>query len=103
MADQCSVKPIGMTYSRDSTTASEVTSQPVSTWSEEWQHECEVKAVLAMSKAERDAFFNGSTGEDGQRKERGVIAIRELKVAEALRALMERLQSLGQRLISPAR
>jgi hypothetical protein len=39
-----------------------------------------------MSKAVRDAFFNGSTGEDGQRKERGVIAIRELKAAEALKA-----------------
>jgi hypothetical protein len=75
-----------MTYSCDATTASEVTSQPVSTWSEEWQHECEAKAVLAMSKAVRDAFFNGSTGEDGQRKERGVIAIRELKAAEALKA-----------------
>ena len=89
-----------MTCSRDTTTASEVTSQPVSTWSEEWQHECEVKAVLAMSKAERDAFFNGSTGEDGQRKERRVIAIRELKAAEALKGLQE---AQGQRLTSPAR
>jgi hypothetical protein len=75
-----------MTYSRDATTASEVTSQPVSTWSEEWQHECEAKAVLAMSKTARDAFFDRSTGEDGQRKERGVIAIRELNAAEALKA-----------------
>ncbi len=75
-----------MPYSRDTTSVSELTGQPVSTWSEEWQHECEAKAVLAMSKAVRDAFFNSSTGEDGQRKERGVIAIRELKAAEALKA-----------------
>jgi hypothetical protein len=57
-----------------------------------------------MSKAERDAFFNGSSGEDGQWKERGVIAIRGLKAAEALKALMERLQeTCSQRSTSPAR
>ncbi len=53
-----------------------------------------------MSKAERDAFFSRSTGEDGQRKERGVIAIRELKAAEALKVPQE---VLGQQLTSPAR
>jgi hypothetical protein len=64
-----------MTYSRDTTSVSEITGQPVSTWSEEWQHECEAHTVLAMSKAERDAFFNGSADEEGKRKERGIIAI----------------------------
>lgn len=45
-----------------------------------------------MSKAERDAFFNGSTDENGGRRDRGIIAIRGLKAAEKLRGYMERLQ-----------
>ena len=79
-----------MTYSRDTTAISEITGQPVNTWSEDWQHECEARAVLAMSKAEREAFFNG-VNEEG-RKERGVIALRGLQGAEKLRGYMERLQ-----------
>jgi hypothetical protein len=79
-----------MTYSRDTTAISEITGQPVSTWSEDWQHECEARAVLAMSKAERDAFFNG-VNEEGWR-ERGVIALRGVQGAEKLRGYMERLQ-----------
>jgi hypothetical protein len=81
-----------MTYSRDTTAISELTGQPVSTWSEEWQHECEARAVLKMSKAERETFFNGKKDENGKSIERGVIAIRGLKAAEDLKALMERLQ-----------
>jgi hypothetical protein len=78
-------------YSRDTTAISEITGRPVNTWSEEWQHECEARTVLAMSKAERDAFFNGSTDEDGKRKERGIIAIRGQAAAELLRANMQKL------------
>jgi hypothetical protein len=78
-------------YSRDTTAVSEITGQPISTWSEEWQHECEARAVLALSKAERDAFFNGVN--DGIRKERGIIAIRGVKAAEILRGYMERIQA----------
>jgi len=59
---------------------------------EEWQHDCEAGAVLAMAKAEREAFFNGSVDENGNRKERGIIAIRGLKSADTLRGCMERLQ-----------
>jgi hypothetical protein len=81
-----------MTYSRDTTVISEITGQPVSTWSEDWQHECEARTVLAMSKAEREAFFNGSTDEDGKRKERGIIAIRGPAAAELLRSNMHKLQ-----------
>ncbi|MFC4173123.1 hypothetical protein ACFOYU_13800 [Microvirga sp. GCM10011540] len=80
-----------MSYSRDTTAISEITAQPVNTWSEEWQHECEARTVLAMSKAERDAFFNGSVDEDGKRKERGIIAIRGQAAAEKLRRYMERI------------
>ena len=77
-------------YSRDTTATSEITGQPVNTWSEEWQHECEARAVLAMSKAERDAFFNAVNDEN--RKDRGVVAIRGMKAAEAVKAHMERIQ-----------
>ena len=77
-------------YSRDTTAISEISNEPVSTWSEDWQHECEARAVLAMSKAERDAFFNGINDEN--RKERGIIAIRGMKAAENLRGYMARLQ-----------
>jgi hypothetical protein len=80
-----------MRYTRYTTAISEITGQPVSTWSEEWQHECEARTVLAMSKAERETFFNGSTDEDGKRKERGIIAIRGVAAAENLRANMQKL------------
>ncbi len=33
----------------------------VSTSSEEWRHECEVAAVLAMSPEQRRSFFEGAT------------------------------------------
>jgi hypothetical protein len=82
-----------MTYSRDITAVSELTGQPVSTWSEEWQHECEAKAVLAMSKEQRNTFFNGRKDENGKTVDRGVISIRGLKAAEDLKALMVRLQA----------
>jgi hypothetical protein len=81
-----------MTYSRDTTAVSELAGQTVSSWSEEWQHECEARAVLKMSKQERDTFFNGRKDENGKTVDRGVISIRGLKAAEDLKALMERLQ-----------
>jgi hypothetical protein len=80
-----------MTYSRDTTALSGLTGQPVSTWSEEWQHECEARAVMKMSKQERDVFFNGRKDENGKTVDRGVISIRGLKAAEDLKALIERL------------
>jgi hypothetical protein len=47
-----------------------------------------------MSKAERDTFFNGKKDADGKTIDRGVIALRGLKAAEDLKALMERLQEV---------
>ena len=47
-----------------------------------------------MSKAEWDAYFNGPTDENGNRKERGIIVIRGLKAAKTLRSYMERLQEV---------
>jgi hypothetical protein len=82
-----------MTYSRDTTAMSELTGQPVSTWSEEWRIETEARTLLKMSKAERDAFFNGRKDADGKTIDRGVIGIRGPKAAEEIRATMERLQA----------
>jgi len=84
-------------YSRSTTALSELTGQPVNTWSEEWRVECEVRALLKMSKAERDAFFNGRKDENGKSIDRGVIAIRGVKAAETLKALMEQLQEIRSR------
>lgn len=83
-----------MTYSRDTTAISELTGQPVSTWSEEWRIETEARTLLKMSKEQRDAFFNGRKDADGKTVDRGVIGIRGLKAAEEIRATMEQLQAL---------
>ncbi len=69
---------------RNGTAFSHLIGREVSTWSEEWRHECEVAAVLAMSPAQRKSLFDGATGEDG-RKERGVTDIRGASAAEATR------------------
>ena len=79
------------TYSRETTAISELTGQPVNTWSEEWQHECEAWAILKMSKAEREIFFNGQKDENGRTIERGIVFIRGAKAAEDLKSLMQRL------------
>lgn len=51
-------------YFRDTTAISEITRKPVHTWPEEWQHECEDRAVLAMPKVDRGAFNRAKdTGE----------------------------------------
>jgi hypothetical protein len=80
-----------MTYSRETTAISEISGPPVNTWSEEWQRECEARAVLKMSKAERDAFFNGTKDENGKTIGRGIVVLRGVKAAEDLRSLMQQL------------
>ncbi len=84
----------GMTYSRDTTAISELTGQPVSTWSEEWRIETEARTLLKMSKSEQEVFFNGRKDEHGRTVDRGVIGIRGLKAAEEIKATMERLQAV---------
>ena len=83
-----------MTYSRDTKAISELTGQPVSTWSEEWRIETEARTLLKMSKEQRDAFFNGRKDADGKTVDRGVIGIRGLKAAEEIKATLERLQEV---------
>ena len=70
---------------RDGTAFSHLAGREVSTWSEEWRHECEVAAVLAMSPAQRKSFFDGATDPESGRKERGVTDIRGAAAAEAIR------------------
>jgi len=82
---------------RDTTAISELTGEPVSTWSEEWRHECELRAVLAMSKSEREVFFNG----DKEAGNRGVIAIRGPQVAERLRQDLQHLEEIRSRKKTP--
>ncbi|WP_414470755.1 hypothetical protein [Microvirga sp. M2] len=86
-----------MTDTRDNTALSELTGQPVNTWSEEWRIETEARTVLKMSKEQRDAFFNGRKDADGKTIDRGVIAIRGLKAAEGIKATIERLQEARAR------
>jgi hypothetical protein len=81
-----------MTYFRDTTAISELTGQPVDTWSEEWRIETEARTVLKMSKQERDVFFNGRKDENGKTIDRGVVGIRGSKAAEEILATMRRLQ-----------
>jgi hypothetical protein len=73
-----------MTYLRDTTTISELTGQPVDTWSEEWRIETEARTVLKMSKQERDVFFNGRKDENGKTIGRGLSGIRGTKAAEVM-------------------
>ncbi|WP_404289655.1 hypothetical protein ACD578_25645 [Microvirga sp. RSM25] len=47
-----------------------------------------------MSKQERDWFFNGRKDENGKTIERGLIAVRGLQAAEAIKATMEQLQAV---------
>jgi hypothetical protein len=80
-----------MTYSLETTAISEITGQPVNTWSEEWQRECEARAVLKMSKPERDVFVNGT--KDGKRKDhrtRNQLPSQR-KAAGDLRPLMQQI------------
>jgi hypothetical protein len=78
---------------REGTAFSHLAGREVSTWSEEWRHECEVAAVLAMSPTQRKSFFEGNTDAEG-RKERGVVDIRGVEAAERIKQDMFRLDEL---------
>jgi hypothetical protein len=59
--------------------------------SEEWRIETEARVVLAMSKEQRDAFFNGRKDEDGKPIDRRLVGIRGLKSAKAVMETMRKL------------
>jgi hypothetical protein len=73
---------------------SHLAGREVTTASEEWRHECEVAAVLAMSPAQQRSFFEGSTDPATGRKERGVADIRGAASAERIKADMMRLEDI---------
>ena len=68
----------------------------VPTDSEEWRHECEGAAVLAMSVEGRRRFFDGATEPDG-RRERGVTEIRGAAAVEPIKADMVRLEEMRRK------
>ncbi len=79
---------------RDGAAFSYLVGREVSTWSEEWRHECEVAAVLAMTPEQRRSFFDGKTDHESGRKDRGVTDIRGQVAAGAIRRDMPRLDEL---------
>ncbi len=73
------------------TAISEITGQPVDTYSPEWMAECEARAVLAMpSREHRNRFLYGYTDATGKRH-RGVADIRGKEAADELRRRAEDL------------
>jgi hypothetical protein len=83
--------------SRDTTAISDLTGQPVSTWSEEWRIETEARAVVAMPEQERDVFFNGRRDEDGEAVGRSVIGTRGIQAAKDLRRyIMQRQKAQSE-------
>jgi len=81
-----------VTYPRYTTAISEFTGHTANTWTEEWRIETEPRAILKMPKEERDAFFNSRKDENGASIDRGVIAVRGLKAAKNLKALIVQLE-----------
>ena len=71
------------------TATCELTGQTVGTWSEEWRYDCELRAVLAMSKSDRYAYFHGVKDDSGRR---GIVAIRGVAAGERILADLHRLQ-----------
>jgi hypothetical protein len=82
----------GMTYSRDITAISELAGEAVSTWSEQWWIEIEARAVLKLSKQERDVFFNGKKDRNGKTIDRGIGRNPRPKATEAIMETMRQLQ-----------
>ena len=81
-----------MTYSRDTTALSELTGEPVGTWSEEWRIETEARTLLKMSREQRGAFFNGRKDENGQSID-GACGIRGPATAEKSMETVRQLQT----------
>ena len=73
------------------TATCELTGQTVVTWSEEWRYDCELRAILAMSKSDRDAYFHGVKDGSGRR---GIVAIRGAAAAERILADVRRLEEV---------
>lgn len=72
------------------TAFSHLAGREVSTWSEDWRHECEVNAVLAMTPDQRRAFLEGTT----EPRQTGVVQVRGQAAVERIREDMQRLAEM---------
>lgn len=70
---------------------SDLSGQPVSTWSEEWRIETGARAILKMSEEQRGVFFKGRQDEDGRSIDRGLIGIRGQQAAEEIMETVRQL------------
>ena len=65
----------------------------VSTWSEEWKHECEIAFLASMPLGKRNETLDGVTGSQ-DRDARGIKGIRGEAAVARLRSEIERFASL---------
>lgn len=70
-------------------TFSILSGREVSTWSEEWKHECEIRYLAGMKLGDRNEALDGV--KDGLR---GIKSIREEKPVPHLRAEIDRYAAL---------
>lgn len=66
----------------------------VSTWSGEWQRQCEVDTLLAMPPAQRVRFFNGSGDPNDGRDGRPLEAVRGPGGVAALKDDLARMEQI---------
>jgi hypothetical protein len=72
---------------------SHLAGREVSTWSEEWKHECEIAYLAAIPIGKRNLFLDGSSNPQ-DRDDRGVKGVRGEAAVAALRAAIERYEDL---------
>lgn len=64
-----------MTYSTNTTAISEITGEPVNTWSQEWALECEARHLLTLTDLQRHEWVYGKKGST-ERDDRGLMQVR---------------------------
>lgn len=67
----------------------------VSTWSEEWKHECEIAFLASLPTGKRNEVLDGVTGSQ-DRDARGIKGIRGEAAVARLRAEVDRYGALKQ-------
>ncbi|AOO80738.1 DUF7696 family protein [Bosea vaviloviae] len=75
---------------------SHLAGREVSTWSEEWKHECEIAYLLELPPPARNAMLDGVTG-SADRDARGIKGVRGEAAVAALRAEIQRLSEIRKR------
>jgi hypothetical protein len=70
---------------------SHLAGREVSTWSEEWKHECEIAYLAGMPIAKRNELLDGVTG--GERDQRGIKGARGPEQVAVLRAEIARYEA----------